>query len=107
RTAAGARGSRGYPSAGVRAGALRRWLAHEPILARAPSPLYYLRKFARRHKALVGGVLATGAALVLGLVGTILFAVAEARQRGQAEHYAQQATDEKREAVFHAYLGRL
>ena len=42
-------------------------------------------KFARRHKALVGGVLATVAALVLGLVGTILFAVGEARQRGQAE----------------------
>ena len=33
-------------------------------------------------------------ALVLGLVGTILFAVGEARQRGQAEQNARQAIDE-------------
>jgi WD40 repeat protein len=62
--------------------------------------LYHLRKFARRHKGLVGGVLATGAALVLGLVGTILFAVGEARQRRQAD-------EEKREAQFQAYRARL
>ena len=80
--------ARRYPSAADLAADLRRWLAHEPILARPPSALYHLRKFARRHKALVGGVVATGVALVLGLVGTILFAVGEARQRGQAEQNA-------------------
>jgi WD40 repeat protein len=66
-----------------------------------------LHKFARRHTGLVGGVVATVAALVLGLVGTILFAVREAQQRGQAEHNAQQAIDEKREAQFQAYRARL
>ena len=86
--------ARRYPSAADLAADLRRWLAHEPILARPPSALYHLRKFARRHKALVGGVAATVAALVLGLVGTILFAVGEAQQRGQAEQNARQAIDE-------------
>jgi WD40 repeat protein/predicted Ser/Thr protein kinase len=99
--------ARRYPSAAELAADLRRWLAHEPIRARPPSALYQLRKFARRHKALVGGVLATGLALVLGLVGTTLFAVGEARQRGEAEHNARQALDEKHEAQFQAYRARI
>ena len=99
--------ARRYPSSSALAEDLRRWLAHEPILARPPSALYHLRKFARRNKALVGGVAATGAALVLGLVGTILFAVGEARQRDQAEQNALAALGEKREAQFQAYRARL
>src|SRR5262249_51297621 len=47
-----------------------------------------------------GGVVATVAALVLGLVGTILFAVGEARQRRQAD-------EEKRKALFQAYHARV
>jgi WD40 repeat protein len=92
--------ARRYASAADLAADLRRWLAHEPILARPPSALYHLRQFARRHTGLVGGVLATGAALVLGLIGTILFAVGEARQRHQAD-------EEKREAHFQAYRARI
>jgi hypothetical protein len=105
---------RRYASSADLAADLRRWLAHEPILARPTSALYQLRKFARRHRALVGGVLATLAALALGLVGTTFFAVGEARQRGQAEQNARRALeqrgqaeqnarralDEKREALF-------
>ncbi len=92
--------ARRYRSAADLAADLRRWLVHEPILARPPSALYHFHKFARRHTGLVGGVVATGVALVLGLVGTILFAVREARQRGQAEHNAQQA-------LFQAYRARM
>jgi WD40 repeat protein/predicted Ser/Thr protein kinase len=92
--------ARRYRSAADLATDLRRWLVHEPILARPPSALYHLHKFARRHTGLVGGVVATGVALVLGLVGTILFAVREARQRGQAEQNAQQA-------LFQAYRARM
>jgi WD40 repeat protein/predicted Ser/Thr protein kinase len=91
---------RRYATAADLGADLRRWLAHEPIRARPPSALYHLRKFARRHKGLVSGVLATGAALVLGLVGTIVFAVGEARQRRQAD-------EDKREAQFQAYRARL
>ncbi len=99
--------ARRYRSAADLAADLRHWLNHEPILARPPSALYHLHKFARRHKGLVGGVVATGVALVLGLVGTVLFAIREAHQRGQAEHNAQQAIDEKREAQFQAYRARI
>ena len=77
--------ARRYPTAAALAADLRRSVAHEPILARPPSVLYHLRQFARRHKALVVGVAATVAALILGLVGTMLFAVREAHQRGEAE----------------------
>jgi eukaryotic-like serine/threonine-protein kinase len=99
--------ARRYPSSAALAADLRRCLAHEPILARPPSLLYHLGKFARRNKALVGGVAATGVALVLGLVGTILFAVGEAKQRGLAEQNARAAIAEKREALFQAYRARL
>jgi WD40 repeat protein len=99
--------ARRYQSAAGLAADLRHWLAHEPILARPPSALYHLRQFARRHKALVGGVAATVAALVLGLVGTMLFAVREAHQRGRAELSAQEAIDKEREAQFQAYRARM
>jgi WD40 repeat protein len=99
--------ARRYASAADLAADIRRWLASEPILARPPSALYHLRQFARRHTGLVGGVLATGAALVLGLVGTIIFAVGETRQRGQAERNAAAAFQEKHEARFQAYRARI
>jgi WD40 repeat protein/predicted Ser/Thr protein kinase len=92
--------ARRYQSAAELAADLRRWLAYEPIRARPPSALYHLRKFTRRHKALVGGVVATGLALVLGLVGTTLFAVGEAWQRRQADA-------EKREAQYQTYRARI
>ena len=38
----------------------RRYLADEPIAARAPSSFYHVRKFAKRNKAIVG-VLRKGA----------------------------------------------
>jgi WD40 repeat protein len=86
---------RRYSSAADLAADLRRWLDHEPVRARPPTALYHLRKFARRHTALVGGVAATVAALVLGLVGTILFAVGEARQRHDAVAARDEALDAK------------
>jgi WD40 repeat protein len=99
--------ARRYQMAADLAADLRRWLGHQPIRAQPPSALYQLRKFARRHTALVGGVVATVAALALGLVGTILFAVAEARQRGLAEQNAGAAIAEKRVALFQAYRARM
>ncbi len=83
---------RRYATAETLADELRRFLTHEPIRAQPPSALYHLRKFARRHTGLVGGVAATVVALVMGLVTTALFAVGEARQRGQAERNAHKAS---------------
>jgi WD40 repeat protein/predicted Ser/Thr protein kinase len=106
--------ARRYSSAADLAADLRRWLADEPILARPPSALYNLRKFARRNRAVVRGVLATFAALILGFVGMAILAFAEARQRDlaeknakQAEQNAEAANDEKREALAQAYLASL
>ncbi len=91
---------RRYASARALAADIRRHLNHEPILARPPSAAYQLRKFARRHTALVGGVLAVMATLVLGLIGTILFAV-------QAGHNARVARDEEKEAHSQMYRARV
>jgi eukaryotic-like serine/threonine-protein kinase len=98
---------RRYPSAGELAADLRRHLRHEPIRARPTSALYQLRKFARRHKALVGGSAGVLAALLVGLVGTTLFAAREARQRARAEHNAGVADDERRAALYQGYHARL
>src|SRR5262249_24600990 len=105
---------RRYASAAELAADVRRHLRHEPIRARPASALYQLRKFARRHKALVGGVAAVMLALVAGLIGTTLFAVREARQRDEAEHHAALANgeragaeEEKKAALRQPYRARL
>jgi WD40 repeat protein/predicted Ser/Thr protein kinase len=92
--------ARRYRSAGELGADLRRYLAREPIHARPASARYQLLKFARRHRALVAGTAATVVALVLGLVGTILFAIGEARQRRQADANTQ-------EAQFQTYRARI
>jgi WD40 repeat protein/predicted Ser/Thr protein kinase len=98
---------RRYASAGALAADIRRYLNHQPILARPPSALYQLRKFTRRHKAVVGGVLAVIAALVLGLIGTILFAVQAGRNAQEARDIAQAARDEEKEARYQSYRARV
>jgi WD40 repeat protein len=99
--------TRRYPSAGELAADVRRHLHNEPIRARPASAGYLLRKFARRHKALVGGVAGVVAALVTGLIGTLLFAFREAEQRRQAEHSARVANDEKLAALYQTYRAHL
>jgi serine/threonine protein kinase/Flp pilus assembly protein TadD len=57
--------ARRYATAQELADDLRRYLDHEPILARPPTPVYRARKWARRHRAVVW---AASAMLVLGAV---------------------------------------
>jgi WD40 repeat protein len=90
--------ARRYSSSAELAADVRRHLRNEPIRARPPSALYQLGKFARRNKALVGGVAAVMLALLAGLIGTTLFAVREGRQRGEADHNAALASEARREA---------
>lgn len=94
--------ARRYTAAADLAADLRRWLAHEPILARPTSALYQLRKFARRNRALVGGATATGLALLLGTVFSLLFAFGEARQRRAADRSAREAEESARQADKHS-----
>src|SRR5262249_61291286 len=72
---------RRYATALALAEDLRRYLADQPIRAQPPSALYHLRKFARRHTGLVGGVAATRVALVPGLGTTTLFPLGAAPPR--------------------------
>jgi non-specific serine/threonine protein kinase/serine/threonine-protein kinase len=73
-----------YQSAAELGGDVRRFLAHEPILARPASATYILRKFARRHRALVAGAAAAAAALIIGAIATGVFAVQANRARNLA-----------------------
>ncbi|HPF39745.1 MAG TPA: serine/threonine-protein kinase [Phycisphaerae bacterium] len=75
---------RRYPTAAALADDLRRHLAKEPITAHPPSAFYQMRKFASRNRAIVAGIAATFAALVVGLIGTGYFLVEATRQRDEA-----------------------
>ncbi|MBN2446651.1 MAG: protein kinase [Phycisphaerae bacterium] len=73
-----------YQSASALADDIRRYLRNDPILARSPSASYQLRKFARRHKGLAGGLLGGVAMLVVGAVVAASFAWEAAQQRDAA-----------------------
>ena len=62
--------SRRYQTPSELASDVRRYLDDRPIHARPPSTLYQFRKFAKRNRALVGGVIGVFVMLVLGIVGT-------------------------------------
>ena len=64
--------SRRYNSAADLGSDIRRYLTDQPIEARPASALYQLRKFARRHRALVAGTLAVFVVLLGGIFTTSL-----------------------------------
>lgn len=83
--------TRRYGSAGELGADIRRFLNDEPVLARPRTATYQLRKFARRHREFVIGLIMTFAALIAGLIAVSWFAVGEFRQRQLAEKIAAQA----------------
>jgi Tfp pilus assembly protein PilF len=85
---------RRYQSAADLASDIRRYLNHEPIVARPPTTAYQLRKFARRNRALVAGVAATLVALITGVVVSSWQAVRATR----AERIATSSLGEAQEA---------
>jgi WD40 repeat protein/serine/threonine protein kinase len=106
--------SKRYQSALALAEDLRRFQANEPIAARPPSLPDRWLKFARRNKALVGAAAAVFVALTLGTIATTIFALAESRQRRQADNNAQRAEEQVHEtekarqaAQLDAYQARL
>jgi serine/threonine protein kinase/WD40 repeat protein len=76
---------RRYASAAALSEDVSRYLTSQPILARPPSTMYQLRKFALRNRALVGGVVATFLVLVAGIVVSTLFGLRAVRERNEAE----------------------
>jgi serine/threonine protein kinase/Tfp pilus assembly protein PilF len=81
-----------YATAQELADDLRRFLRHEPIQARRPTPLQRAAKFARRHQAVLGATLAVA---LLGLAAsTFVF------WRGKTQTEAlQRQTEEQRKAA--------
>jgi WD40 repeat protein len=98
---------RRYASAGDLASDIRRYLRGEAILARPASALYQLRKFTRRHMALVAGVSGIFAALLVGTVVSILFAVRAAANARLADENARMATERERAATYQSYCARI
>ncbi len=76
--------TRRYPSASALVADIRRFLNDEPISAHPPSTAYQLTKFAKRHKALVTGVVAVFFTLLLGLAGTSYGFLRATAQRNRA-----------------------
>jgi tetratricopeptide (TPR) repeat protein/predicted Ser/Thr protein kinase len=98
-----------YQSASELAADLRRFLADEPIVARAPSAAYQLRKFARRNRTLVAAAAAVGIALVGGAAVSSWLAVRAVRaERAAREQLARAETAAaKQRAVSDFLLGML
>lgn len=83
---------RRYDSAADLASDLRRFLRSEPILARPPSAMYQISRFARRNRVLVGGIATTMVALIAGTVLSTVFAVKSGRHAERASENEKKAT---------------
>lgn len=82
--------ARRYQSAAAMSDDLRRYLRHEPVIAHAQTTWYQARKFAQRHRTLVGAVAAVIVALTAGLFAALW-------QANRAERAQQQVAAQLRE----------
>jgi eukaryotic-like serine/threonine-protein kinase len=89
---------RRYNSAADLADDIRRFLRDEPIAARPPSAAYQVRKYARRHKAIVAGVIACLVVLAAGVAATAWQAVRATRAERIAAARAHEAELERAKA---------
>lgn len=96
-----------YQSAGEFGADIRRFLRHEPIVARPASSFYQMRKFARRHKPLAISAL-TLLLVILGggLTSTALYIEADAARRVAAAKEVEARLQEQ-EASWQAYTSGL
>lgn len=92
---------RRYQTAADLGADIRRYLNDEPISARPPSAVYQLGKFARRNRALVGGVAAAFLMLVLGVIGTTRMAIVAMRNERLA---TLKSESYERKSEFHEQL---
>jgi non-specific serine/threonine protein kinase/serine/threonine-protein kinase len=82
---------RRYETASALAADVSHYLAHEPVTAAAPSPLYRLAKFAKRNRASVFAGAAVMAGLLACVIGMWMALVSQSRQRAAAERERAQA----------------
>ncbi|MGQ0627639.1 MAG: serine/threonine-protein kinase, partial [Phycisphaerales bacterium] len=77
-----------YQSAGEFGADIRRVLAGEPVLARAPTLFYTLRRAAGRNKPAAAGLIVAIIAVFAGAIVSMLWALQAGRARDQAERQA-------------------
>ena len=92
---------RRYQTAGEVGLELERFIRGEPILAHPPSAVYFLKKFARRNRALVGGIGIALLAIIGGATAATWQAVAATAQRNRA------VTAERQAATVNDFLQRM
>jgi tetratricopeptide (TPR) repeat protein/tRNA A-37 threonylcarbamoyl transferase component Bud32 len=84
--------ARRYQSVADLRGDIQRYLCHEPILARAPSTFYQLRKFAARNRAVVAGGTLALIALAAGAAAATWQAYEATVERSRAQREARIAS---------------
>ena len=82
---------RRYETVGALSEDVRRYLAHEPLLAGPPDTLYRVRKFTRRHRRPLLAAAGVLLALLIGLAGTTFGLIRAKRDRDRAEAALAQA----------------
>lgn len=97
--------SRRYASARELGDDIERYLDNKPIVARPPSAMYQLGKFARRNRGLVAGIVGMIVILIAGLAATSWFAWQATTQRNAAALERDAAQREaKRVAALNNFL---
>jgi tetratricopeptide (TPR) repeat protein/predicted Ser/Thr protein kinase len=97
--------ARRYASARDFGADIERYLANKPLVARPPSAMYQLRKFARRNQGLVAGVIGMIVILIAGMATTSWFAWQATRQRDAAGRERDAARREaRRVAALNTFL---
>jgi tetratricopeptide (TPR) repeat protein len=91
--------ARRYASAAELAADITHYLKDEPIVAQPPTTRYQLQKFARRHKALVGGIAAVFVVLIAGVVASTWQAVRASRAESAAVRDRDRASAAERAAT--------
>jgi tetratricopeptide (TPR) repeat protein len=81
--------TRRYASAGELAADVQHHLNNEPVTAGRPSMVYRARKFVRRNRALVSGLVAVLAVLLAGIIVSLAFAIRANRARHEATAIAE------------------
>jgi len=94
-----------YASAAALGKDVRRFLAHAPIEARAPTTWYQVRKFARRHRGLVISALLVFGVAIVGTIVSLRFAMQASESEQLASTRADEAeAQEKRATALFAQL---
>jgi serine/threonine protein kinase len=88
-----------YPTVAALADDLNRWLEHRPVLARAPTSMYRIRKFISRHK--LGSSLSMLAVLAIsaGIFGTVTQKMKAENRYIQARNLATNITSKYTQAL--------